>query len=912
MTKISRISLFLVVGIFGLVFFSNSVFAQSKKFTLSVKEASLGDFIDKIESQSDFFFYYDQESTATVKISIDAVDVTIEQLLERSLLPQNLYFFLGKNKAIYITKNKIEVSESVQSDSSQIIQSLPSLISIENQLFTFGDKATSTNEKKSISGIVRHAETGVPLQNVTVTILGSNTSTPTNHLGAYNISTNSERLVLVFSGLGLQETRRQILLYKSGQMNVDLNTQAFELSEFTVISERADAVTRTEMGVQKLDIKTIKMMPSLLGEADILRAALSIPGVQSAGEAASGFSVRGGAPDQNLIIYNGATIYNPSHLFGLFSTFNPDAVEKIELYKSSIPAKYGGRAASVLEVTPKKGTNSKLSGSGGIGLATGRLLLEGPIGKKTTFLIAGRSTYSDWLLGMIPDKTLNNSTANFYDGQFLLNHRLNEYNDISLTGYFSSDFFQLNNEAKDEIHYGYGNRNGNIRWRNTKYDRIVIETTIGTDNYRFNLSEVKNPLNDYRFRYNLGQDFIKTDFTHKVSQKHDLNYGLQINRYRLLPGEISPQNIESLVVKRSLEKEQAYESSVYFSDYFKVQDKLALDLGVRFSLYNFVGPKVVNSYLDGVSKSPTTITNKEQFEKGDLIKTYAGPELRLGLRYLLKSNSSLKLSYNSLRQYIHMLSNTTAITPTDSWKLSDSYIKPQFSDQISAGYYFTEKDRNYEFSVEAYYKRIKNYLDYKSGAKLLMNEAIETDVIGTQARAYGAEMQLKKNTGRLSGWLSYTYARIQQRTTGTQASEMINGGQYFSGNFDRPHTLNAVFNYRVSHRFFFSTTGAYSTGRPITIPVGLYTYEGSERMLYTNRNEFRAPDFFRLDLSANIEGNHKVKKLAHSSWSIGVYNLTGRKNPFSIYFLSENGKINGYKLSIFGTPIPFITYNFKF
>lgn len=891
--------------------------AQTETITLHLSSAKFDTFISALEQQTAYRFYYDNRSTDTLSINIKADGVALKNVLEAVLQPVGLYFATDPDNRIFITANQAIIVQFAYLQATENHQlrledyttrERPADISIENQLFEIGDKNKPTTGKNTLSGYVRFSETGAALSSVTVTVLGQPGGVQTDAFGYYSLTVPEKRGTIVFKRAGLQETSRQVLMHTSGKLDVQLSEQVFALREVVITGEMGSNINRTRMGLEKLSIKTIKQTPTVLGEADVINVILTLPGVQTVGEASSGFNVRGGATDQNLVLFGDATIFNSSHFFGMFSSFNADAVSQLELYKSSIPAKYGGRIASVLDVSTKQGNRKKLAGSGGIGVLTGRLSLEGPVGKKTAFLIGARSTYSDWLLKRIPNETYKNSSASFYDGQVVIDHDINKKNQLLFTAYGSHDSFELSNGVR----YGYGNQNLNLKWKFSITGNIYGTFSLGKDHYDFNVGDRQNPLQTYDLKYKIGQEFGRLDFNQQAGNRHKFSYGLQVLKYQVSPGSISPSGEESLTIPKTLEKEQALESALYAADIFTINDRLTLDIGARFSLYNYLGPRTVNYYIEGLARNENTFTGSELIGKDKTIKTYNSPEIRAALKYAFNDNSSVKLSYNSLRQYLHMLSNTTAITPTDSWKLSDSHIKPQFGDQVSLGFYQNLKKGKIETSAEVYYKRIRDYLDYKSGAKLVMNETIETDVISTQAKAYGAEFQVKKVSGKLNGWSSYTWSRILQRTTSTLPGEIINGGAYYPGNYDKPHNFTTVANYRFSHRFSVSSVATYSTGRPITLPVGIYDYAGSQRVFYSNRNEYRIPDYFRMDLSMNIEGSHKIKKLAHSSWTIGVYNLTGRKNPFSVYFLAEKGKINGYKTSVLGTQLPFITYNFRF
>lgn len=887
------------VGVLLLFFFCVfGLHAQHQTITLKLYQAPFQELVQQVEKQSDFTLFYDMSVTDSILVTVDVNNVALQSVLDQALNPHGLYATLLSRNRIFVTENQALVSSlagvrfedsspeasgqemDISHLSDYMGDTIAQVIAIENRLFEIGIKG-QTSRNRLLTGYVRDAVTGGPLSMATVEVLGYGQSVMTDQQGYFSIPIPDERSTVKFSSVGKKETQRQLLMHGSGRLDVDLHERVYALDEVVVTAAGGTGVTRTQMGIERLSMATIRQTPTVFGEADVVRVVLTLPGVQSVGEGSGGFNVRGGATDQNLVLFNDATIYNPSHFFGFFSAFNPDVISNIELYKSSVPARFGGRLSSVLDVAAKEGNRNDFSGSGGIGLLTGRLTLEGPIGKKTSFLVGGRSTYSDWLMRFIPDESYKNSSASFYDGNFQLNHELNDKNSLYLVGYLSHDAFGLSPDTS----YSYQNKSANLKWKSVINDQLNSVLTVGVDAYDFNMRNTFREETAYDMSYSNRQFFGKLDLNHTINERHRLLYGISTIAYGITPGRMLPRGAVSTVLDNVMPEEQALESAIHVTDVFRVTDRFTLDMGLRYAMFNFMG---------------------------DESKTYHAPEFRLSALYGVSPSASLKAGYHSLRQYIHMLSNTTAITPTDTWKLSDKYIKPQFGDQVSLGYYQNFDSDRIETSVEFYYKRMQDYLDYKGGARLLMNPEIHKDVIGTEARAYGAEFMIKKLAGRLNGWISYTYSKVEQRTVDVAAEDMINGGAYYPSNHDKPHNVTLVGNYKFSHRFSFSLNGTYSTGRPITLPIAQYDYAGNIRVFYSERNQYRIPDFFRLDAAFNIEGNHKIKKLAHSSWTLGVYNVTGRKNPFSVYYVSEPHGIQGYKLSIFGHQIPFVTYNFKF
>jgi hypothetical protein len=483
------------------------------------------------------------------------------------------------------------------------------------------------------------------------------------------------------------------------------------------------------MGAQRIDFKTIRQVPVVLGEADVLKVITTLPGVKTVGEASTGLNVRGGSSDQNLMLFNDATIYNPAHFFGMFSAFNPDIVKDVVLYKSSMPARFGGRLSSVVDISGKEGNKKELSGSAGVGLLTGRAMLEGPIAKdKTSFILGGRTTYAKWLIDRLP-KEYRNSNASFYDVNALLSHNLNNNNNLYFTGYASADKFRLNSDTT----YSYRNTNFSLKWKHVFNNKLNVILTAGSDNYRYAVTSLRNAVNAYRLKFEIQQYYFKTHFTSYISSDNTIDFGLSSISYELNPGTLEPANANSHVEYDKLENEQGIESAVYLNDNWNVTDRTSVEAGVRVSMFNSMGPRAINTYAKDLPRRDDNITATNSYNKGKIIKTYGGPEYRLSIRQSISPNSSIKLSFNTQRQYIHMLSNTAAMAPTDTWKLSDPNVKPQEGTQYSLGYYTNVKSNTIEISLEGYYKNIRNFLDYKSGATLVMNHNIETAVITTMA-----------------------------------------------------------------------------------------------------------------------------------------------------------------------------------
>ena len=756
------------------------------------------------------------------------------------------------------------------------------VVTFQNKVYEIGDLVEGrTSGKFTVSGYVRDVSTGEPLTGVAVYDDATGAYSLTDAYGLYRIKLPFGEGVLNFSGYSMDDLHLNVIVYGDGGLDVVMKEKVTSLKGAVVSAEGRSAHRDARMGIERIRVSEIAKVPAVFGESDVLKVVLTLPGVKTAGEAATGFNVRGGSVDQNLILFNDGTVYNPSHMFGIMSAFNTDVINEVELYKSSIPAEFGGRISSVLDIRGREGNSKKITGSVGLGLLTSRLNIEGPIGKKTTFILGGRTTYSNWLLNLLPDDSgYAGGKASFSDLNLGVSHRINDRNSIHAYGYWSRDSFSFSGDTA----FHYSNLNASLKWRSTLSERHTMELTAGIDHYGNTLDNTFNAWESYSLDTDVNQAFLKLAFKAMAGEKHNLKYGLNLIAYDLHPGILNPLGEYSIVVSRSLDVQNALEPALYLSDTWNVSDKLSLDYGARLSA--FVG-------MGGKGK-------------------YAGPELRVSGKYSFSPNFSFKAGFNSMKQYIHLLSNSSSISPMDTWTLSSDRIRPQDGWQGASGLYWTIADQ-FELSIEGYYKRMWNYLDYKSGATLSMNENLADDLVTTRGKAYGAELMLKKSVGKLNGWLSYTYSRAFLQEMEDRGVETINSGAWYSAPHDKPHDFKFVGNYKFTHRYSLSVNVDYSTGRPVTIPIGYYEYGGGVRLAYSDRNGYRIPDYFRLDLAMNIEPGHYLKQLTHMSVTFGVYNVTGRRNAYSVYYTTNGGLMaSGHMISVFATQVPYINLNLKF
>ncbi len=885
--------------------------------------------LEKIEDVSGFRFYFDPQWLATdnTLVSGNFRDAPIGEVLQVVLADSSLNFYIdGKN--IILTKNSIIrdklpddffKSENPANPSTEVKTTAPvfrqeydSIAKAdpkENPGIALIGKETKLPEQKSftISGRVTDRKTGEKLANVNVRTAKGDITTMTDENGNYALQLPAGINTLEAESVSHDKYVRKIMVYSDGKLDIAVSEKVNILDEVVLVANKDKNVKAVISGVTTIDTEGIKNIPLILGERDILRVATAIPGVKTTGEGSAGYNVRGGKEDQNLILLDNALLYNPAHFFGFFSALNPFTTKKVDIYKGSIPAEFGGRLSSVFDITTKNGNYEKIAGEGGIGPVTSNLSVSTPIVKgKSSLIVGGRATYSDWILRSLDNEELKNSKASFYDAILKYSHKINERNTLESTLYYSRDAFSITSDSL----YKYTNRVFSVKWDHTFGEKTKSTFVFTNSEYKFNIDYQGDDAFDFGFKLSETQLLAKAAY--QFNEKHKFGYGISSKLYGIHPGYLNPKNDESLLVPIDIEKEKGLESAAFISDSYKITDKLQLDLGLRYSVFMALGAATQRTYLDNSPISDATVTGTNTYGNNEVIKTYGGLEPRIAARYYLGEDFSVKAGYDKTYQYIHLLSNNTTQSPTDLWKLSDLNVKPQRSEQFSLGFYRNFKDDVYELSVEGYYKRSKNILDYKVAAELLLKDNIETELLQGEGKAYGVEVLLKKSTGKLNGWLGYTFSRTFLKLDSRFEEEKVNNGNYFPANFDKPHDVSVVLNYKFTKRYSLSANFIYQTGRPITYPIGSYVYNGAEYTLYSDRNQFRIPDYYRLDLGVNIEGNHKIKKLAHSFWNVSVYNVLGRNNPYSVYFVTENGQIKGYKTSIFAIPVPTITYNFKF
>lgn len=781
-------------------------------------------------------------------------------------------------------------------------------------LFCLGIPNAFGQQEHTISGVVSDLNTGETLIGVNVLIPELRAGVITNAYGFYSITLPQGTHELIYSTLGYTIERRTIELNTSMVIDIALGENAEELDEVVIKADvEALDITTPQMSVNSLTAQTIKNIPVVLGEADVIKSLLLLPGVSNAGEGASGFNVRGGAADQNLILLDEATIFNSSHLFGFFSVFNPDAIKDLKLYKGSIPARYGSRVSSVLDIYQKEGNSKNFKMSGGIGAVASRLLVEGPIKKdRAAFLVGGRGSYAHLFLPLFDIE----NTAYFYDLNTKINYKIDDSNNLYLSGYFGRDYFGV----QDSFINSYGNAVFNFRWNHNFSDKLFSNLSLIYSNYYYGLE-----LDFVGFKWDSGiENFnLKYDFNHYLNKGLQLNYGLQNIYHGFNPGKIIPNRPDSGIVADQLTQKYANEAALYLDLEWEISQRLRAEVGLRGSHFMRFGQDEFQLYADDapVTFDPFLLIYKEadpietiRVDRWERLKTYSNWEPRIAASYTITDDISLKASYTKLSQYLHLLSNTSSPTPLDVWTPSGPYVKPQRLDQYAIGVFSFLKDRAYSLEVETYYKDVRHRIDYIDGANLIANNAIEQVILDGNARAYGLEVLLRKNKGAFQGWIAYTLSKSEQKTSPRNENEIgINNGQWYNTPYDKPHDLSIYGAFTVNDRWKINSNFIYQTGLPTNYPIGQFDFQGVVVPYYGLRNEQRLPDYHRLDLSATYTPKRKTNTTYQSEWVFSIYNLYNRQNAASINFRqnADTGANEAVRTSIFGL-VPAVTYNFKF
>jgi len=764
-------------------------------------------------------------------------------------------------------------------------------------------------QEYTVNGYVKDASNGEATFGATILIKELGTGNVTNPYGFYSVTVPAGKYTIEYRFAGFETVTREVNLTENLRVDVELVEAQTELEEVVVIGEAENAnVTELAMSVEKIDMRTMKKMPALLGEVDVIRNIQLLPGVSTVGEGASGFNVRGGGVGQNLVLLDQAPVYNSSHLFGLFSVFNPDAVSDVQLYKGGIPAQYGGRIASILDVRMKEGNSKNFEGSGGVGLIFSRIALEAPLIKdKASFIVAGRRSYADILAAPV----LNGERLFFYDLTAKANYNINDKNRLFVSGYFGRD--QFNFDANQG--FSWGNATATVRWNSLINDKLFFNLTGVYSDYDYSISFSDSDDDSFNWKSNIRTTNIRPEFTYFINPKNELTFGADVVRYSFSPAEATAvSGGENTDI--SLDDKNSLESSIFIANKQEISSRLSLEYGLRFSTFLYLAPTTVYEFGDAPAGQRKPVTDVEEINDNEVVKDWYNFEPRFSLRYQLSQNSSIKASYNRMVQYIHLLSNTTASIPLDVWTPSTNNLDPQIGDQFALGYFRNFKDNTIEASIEGYYRDTRNQLDYIDGADLLLNSLFEGDVLSGKGRAYGMELMVKKNGGKINGWASYTLGRTELQVDG------INGGEWYPTRFDQTHNLKVVGFYELNERMSFSANFTFTTGTPSTFPSSRYTVQGYTIPHNDNasRNDVRIPDYHRLDLSLTLYSKKENRRSKRNYWVFSLYNVYARENPFSIYFSTSDAapspgflpETNATQFSVLGSILPSVSYNFNF
>ncbi|MBX2946623.1 MAG: TonB-dependent receptor [Cyclobacteriaceae bacterium] len=897
-----------IAVVISLFFIINLCHSQSI-LDVSVKELTnskkLVEYFTELEKQYPIKFYYQKDWIDGFILQKNDEGKSLRTILSELFLDSKLNFIeLNQHTIIIVT------------DTDQALQRVAMLNEARreqkkiDQIVIGTRDGTTFSKLVTLTGKVEDAKSKIPLAGVSVQSSDNNSKAITDDKGEFTLQIPAGSYAFKLNYVNYEEKTVDVEINQNGFLTFQLEEIPIYLENVIIQDLASRELVTSEIGLVQLNLKELKRAPALLGEVDIIKQIQLLPGVTSVGEAASGFNVRGGGVDQNLILYDGLPVFNSAHLFGFFSSFNAEAIRDVSFYRGGIPAEYGGRSSSILDIRSKEGDLEKWKFQGGIGLISSSLSANGPIVKsKNSLALSLRTTYSNWLLKAIPTDYVNlsSTSASFYDGTLKFTHIFSKKTKFNISIYKSHDQFSLSGDST----FRWNTTLGSARIDHEFNKTISGALTLGLGEYTYKLSS-SDPVTGFNLNYKVTYPTTKLEFL-VVKNQYKLSFGFQGMLYQFNPGTLTPGSPDSNKPFIDIEDQHAFESGLFIANQIKVGHRIALDAGIRLSGFAQTGPGNVYIYNQNSTKDIQNVVDTLTFKKGQSMKSFNNFEPRAGLRFELSPKSSIKAGYHRLYQYLHLVTNTTAITPVDIWQPSGYYFKPQQADQISLGYFQDFKEKNYDAFVEVYYKKINNVLDFKDGAQLILNPHIETDLLQGSIEAYGVESQISKKNGKLTGSISYTFSRSFLTLNGQFPEEIINNGLAFPSNFDQPHVINLNWSHRASKRIYFTGGFTYHTGRPISLPLSAFYVGNNTVSSFSERNQYRIPDYHRLDLGLVVEGSHKRKKLFDGTWTFSVYNIYARRNPYTVFFKEVRpGIFRPYRLSIIGTALPSITYNLKF
>jgi hypothetical protein len=913
-----KLKLFPLAWMIGLCLLVNVLKAQQPsvfdlKITGSYQEKPLPEILSDLESRYPVKFYYIPDKIPFFPITADFTSQSFYQVMKKLLEGSLLTFSKWSANEIVLVPsgnlNRAFVEGMISKWKSGEFLA-PVLASIAEKTYSFGDPQSAPSGKLTLNGKIQDDETNESIFGATILIRETGQGQATDAQGAFQFKLAPGKYTLQINYISYQSQINYVSIYADADLPVRLISMPQQLNEVLIKAQSLEkGAQSTNMGIERLSAKSLSELPSLMGEADVIKSLQTLPGVTNAGEGVAGFNVRGGNIDQNLIMQDDAPLYNSAHALGFFSIFNSDAVDQINLYKGHIPAQYGGRLSSVLDVQLKDGNMRKWAGKGSVGFIASRMLVEGPLKKdKLSILIGLRQSYLGPALELSGSVPVAQSKAAFNDGVLKLVWRVNSKNTFRLTGFSSSDVFRYG------LNFGYNWQNYQMTalWSKVHSDRFSTKFLASVGAYRAEQSDPEG--NDaFALSNGLNSAKFKIDNLLATGRVHALRFGLESNLYFARPEAIRPLGDISAILPEQVKKDNGRDFALYLQDEITLTDRISLSVGTRLSYYQNIGPRTVWYYQEGQPRETLTVRDSANFKAGEVITDYGGLEPRASVKVSISAQSSFKASYNRLRQYIHLTSNTVAPTPVDVWQASNLYIPPQIADQYSVGWFLDGKEKKWETSLEFYYKSVKNLLDYKNLPDLLLNPRLETELLAGIGRAYGAEFSIRKTQGKLTGWFSYTYARSEAKVSGKSADETINQGNWYPSNFDKPNQINLIGRLQINPTNSFTFNFTYSTGRPISIPISSYRLGNAVLANFSDRNQYRIPDYHRLDLAYTVDNRQTRLKGMRGSFTASLYNIYARSNPFSIFFRrNDKGRPSAYQLAVIGSTIPAVSYNFTF
>jgi len=904
--------------LFILAIYGHAQSGNGPRLNLHLRNASFTELARIIEKETSYPVYYQPEWFLGMTISVQADSEDVLELLKRVINNESFHLYYWQ-KSIVILHQKNLLSQLPNYNKSKSKETDNNKPETAHTAFMKGRKADVINIKVGhakypvigreikIKGQIVQADNQQPVEGATVYLNELQKGVVSDNQGCFEWQIPSGKYRVTFKCLGMQEINGQLEVVSDGSFLLEMQKANIDMKEVVIYGDKQMSIREKDPGMEKVAVKAIKALPMMAGESDILKVSELLPGVVSVGEGAAGLNVRGGSFDQNAFYFNRIPIYNTSHLFGFFPAFNADVVSDFSIYKGYIPAEYGGRLSSIFDIRTRTGNKKHYTAHGGISPLAANLTIEGPLLKDTaSMMLSARSSYSDWILKRIKDYHIRTSKASFSDFTFSLNYDLPR-TQISLFSYYSQDYFKLS----DINTYWYSNMGASLAVGHQFSSAFRGDFSLSAVNYSFKTIDQQMASNAYEQSFGVNHDELKANFQRIFSERHSLGFGLNATLYQIDRGNINPYGDQSVRMPLDMGKERGLETAIYMSDNFDITPLLHLSSGFRFSAYSPFGPKDVYLYYPDGPKDIRYISDTLSFGSGQALRWYFFPEFRFSLNYQTDEMGNIKLAFNQMHQNIFMLNNTITVAPNSQWKLSDYHLQAGRSYQLSLGVFRNLPKGGWETSVEIYYKHTNHYTEFKDGADFLSTPLVETTVLQGEQKSYGLEFLIKRKGHRIDGWLAYTYSRSLVKVDGGQKWNQINNGNIYPSNFDIPHVFNAIINYHISKRVNFSTTLTYQTGKPATFPTSFYYVEGIPFVDYSKRNEYRIPAYFRADISLTIQGNLRKKKLLHSSFMFSVYNLTGRENPYSVYFVRENGRIKSYQYAVIGMPIFTATWIFK-